>query len=85
MQHLNPKSGKVEEKHLKESPMTRSTKLTALYTLIVHTDGNFEILVNREKVRSGTLSTEFNPPFSTPAEIDDPSDVKPDNWVEEEM
>jgi hypothetical protein len=85
VQHLNRKTGKIQEKHLKEPPMTRSTKLSTLYTLIVHPDGNFDILVNREKIRSGNLLTDFDPPFNTPAEIDDPEDGKPESWIDEAL
>lgn len=65
---------------MKEAPMIRSTKLSTLYTLIIQPDGAFEILINRESVRSGHLLTDFEPPLSQPAEIDDPSDVKPEDW-----
>lgn len=84
IQHLNRRTGRVQEKHLKEPPMIRSTKLTSLYTLIVRPDGSFEIRINREVVRTGHLHTDFDPPLNSPAEIDDPEDVKPDYWVDEE-
>lgn len=85
IQHLNPRSGKVEEKHLQQPPMIRSTKLSTLYTLIVHPDGKFNVLINRENVRSGNLLEDFNPPLNSPAEIDDPTDVKPENWVDDAL
>lgn len=65
-----------------EPPMIRSTKLSTLYTLIVHPDGNFEILINRERIRNGHLLKDFNPPINSPAKVDDPKDEKPTDWVD---
>lgn len=83
IQHENRKTGKIEEKHLKNPPMIRSTKLSTLYTLIVNPNGQYEILINREKIRFGSLLEDLDPPMSSPAEIDDPTDKKPTDWVDE--
>lgn len=45
-------------------------------------DQTFEIKVNDVSVKTGSLLTDFSPPVSPPAEIDDPTDFKPENWVE---
>lgn len=63
--------------------MVRSTKLSTLYTLIIRPDGSFDVLVNREKARSGSLYSDFDPPLNTPTEMDDPDDFKPSDWVDQ--
>ncbi len=84
-QHLNRTTGKVEERHLVNAPEIKKTQLTTLYGLILRRDGTFAIKTNGETVRSGSLSTDFNPPFSTPPTIDDPSARKPFDWVDDEL
>ncbi|KAJ5168160.1 Calnexin [Penicillium canariense] len=81
--HKNPKTGEYEEKHLKTPPVARTSKLTSLYTLVVKPDQTFEILVNGESVKEGSLLEEFNPPVNPEKEIDDPKDKKPADWVDE--
>jgi len=80
--HRNPKTGEWEEKHLQNPPAPKITKTTALYTLIVQPDQTFEILINDESVRSGSLLEDFDPPVNPPKEIDDPEDFKPESWVD---
>ena len=80
---MNRQTGKVTEKHLTEPPMVRNTKLSTLYTLIIRPDASFEIRINREEARRGSLLHDFAPPINTPAEMDDPSDSKPANWVDD--
>jgi calnexin len=81
--HKNPKTGEYEEKHLKSPPVARITRRSTLYTLIVRPDNTFEILINNAKVSSGNLLEDFDPPVNPPKEIDDPTDKKPDDWVDE--
>ncbi|KAK8229442.1 calnexin precursor [Phyllosticta capitalensis] len=81
--HKNPKTGEYEEKHLKTPPTARITKTTALYTLIVRPDQTFEIKINGESVKNGSLLEDFTPAVNPPQEIDDPKDTKPDDWVDE--
>ncbi|KAJ5082730.1 Calnexin [Penicillium argentinense] len=81
--HKNPKTGEYEEKHLKTPPVARTNKVTSLYTLIVKPDQTFEILVNGESVKEGSLLEDFNPPVNPEKEIDDPKDKKPANWVDD--
>lgn len=80
--HRNPKTGEWEEKHLKNPPNPKITKTTALYTLVVNPDQSFEILINDESVRKGSLLEDFDPAVNPPAEIDDPEDFKPETWVD---
>lgn len=80
--HKNPKTGEYEEKHLSSPPTARIAKTTELYTLIINPDNTFVIKQNGEEVKTGNLLEDFQPPFNPPAEIDDASDSKPDDWVE---
>ncbi|KAK5124290.1 hypothetical protein LTR85_001993 [Meristemomyces frigidus] len=81
--HKNPKTGEYEEKHLKSPPAARITKTTSLYTLIVKPDQTFEIKIDGDSVKSGSLLEDFTPAVNPDAEIDDPKDEKPEDWVEE--
>ncbi|KAG8526987.1 uncharacterized protein KY384_008416 [Bacidia gigantensis] len=81
--HKNPKTGEYEEKHLKSAPMSRVVKTTALYTLIVEPDNTFEILIDGESSKKGSLLEDFSPSVNPEKEIDDAKDTKPDDWVDE--
>lgn len=81
--HKNPKTGEYEEKHLTNPPMARIVKTTTLYTLIVKSDNSFEIKIDGESTRNGTLLEDFTPSVNPEKEIDDPKDKKPDDWVDE--
>ncbi|OOQ91098.1 Calnexin like protein [Penicillium brasilianum] len=81
--HKNPKTGEYEEKHLKSPPVARTSKVTSLYTLIIKPDQTFEILINGESVKAGSLLEDFTPPVNPEKEIDDPKDRKPADWVDE--
>jgi len=81
--HRNPKTGEFEEKHLKDTPRPTIAKLTNLYTLLVNPDNTFEILVNGESSKNGSLLEDFDPPVNPSKEIDDSQDKKPEDWVEE--
>jgi calnexin len=81
--HKNPKTGEYEEKHLKTPPVARTNKVTSVYTLIVNPDQTFEILINGESSKQGSLLEDFNPPVNPEKEIDDPKDKKPTDWVDE--
>ncbi|PWY99753.1 putative calnexin [Testicularia cyperi] len=81
--HKNPKTGEFEEKHVKYPAYPKLAKTSTLYTLIVQPDQTFDILINNESKKKGSLLEDFEPPVNPPAEIDDPSDVKPADWVEQ--
>ncbi|EFW18685.1 hypothetical protein D8B26_005506 [Coccidioides posadasii str. Silveira] len=81
--HKNPKTGEYEEKHLNNAPTAHVSKLSTLYTLIVKPDQTFQIQINGEAVKNGTLLEDFQPPVNPPKEIDDPNDKKPADWVDE--
>jgi calnexin len=81
--HKNPKTGEYEEKHLKSPATINSGKTTELYTLVVHPNNTFAVQKNHETVREGSLLEEFTPAVNPEAEIDDPKDSKPEDWVDE--
>lgn len=82
--HKNPKTGEYEEKHLKTPPMAKITKQSTLYTLIVKPDQTFEVRIDGENVKSGSLLEDFSPPVNPSAEIADVEDKKPEDWVDQE-
>lgn len=47
-------------------------------------DNTFDILFNENSLRSGNLLEDFTPAVNPPAEIDDPEDFKPEDWVDTE-
>jgi len=81
--HKNPKSGEYEEKHLLNPPAARIKKTSELYTLIIHPNSTYIIKLNDEQVKEGSLLEDFSPSFIPPADIPDPDDKKPEDWVEE--
>jgi len=82
--HKSPKTEVIEEKHLLRAiPTPGDTRATNLYTLIVRPDNTFSVLVNQEEVSSGSLLEAFEPPVNPPEEIPDPTDLKPEDWVDE--
>ncbi|KAJ3197041.1 hypothetical protein HK101_006504 [Irineochytrium annulatum] len=79
--HLSP-LGDWEEKHVNSPPIAKTDKTSSLYTLIVRPDNSFEMLVNNESVKKGSLLEDFTPAVNPPKEIDDPEDTKPSDWVD---
>lgn len=84
LQHQNPISGEWEEKHFAKAPRVVSDKSTHLYTLAIHgADNSFEIYIDKKKAAQGNLHKDMEPPINAPIEIDDPAEVKPEDWVDE--
>jgi len=65
---------------IKNEVRTESDRLTHLYTLIVRPDNTFEVLIDQESVRTGSLEEAFD--FLLPKEIKDPAVKKPADWVD---
>ena len=63
--------------------MARITKQTTLYTLIVRPDQTFEIKMDGNQVKTGSLLEDFAPSVNPAAEIEDSTDSKPADWVDE--
>ncbi|CUM64445.1 uncharacterized protein PRCAT00002049001 [Priceomyces carsonii] len=70
------------EHHLTTSPMSNTGRLSTLYTLILKKDQTFEIRINGEVAKAGSLLSYrlFDPPLQPPKEIPDPLDIKPEDW-----
>jgi calnexin len=66
--------------------LIKSDTALHLYTLIVRKDLSYEILIDGKSEKSGKLdgATDFEPPLLPKAEVDDPDETKPKDWVEEE-
>ena len=55
LRRFNPISKEHEEKHLVNTPMSRTGKLSTLYTLILKKNQDFEIRINGEVAKAGNL------------------------------
>lgn len=53
---------------------------THFYTLIVNPDNTYEVLIDNEKVESGSLEDDWD--FLPPKTIKDPEAKKPEDWDE---
>jgi len=81
--HQNPVTGEWEEKHLTNPPKVKNDLRSHLYTLHVKPDNSFDVYIDLERVRSGSLLSDFQPSVNPQAEIPDPADKKPSDWVDE--
>eukprot|EP01132_Coremiostelium_polycephalum_P000508 gene508-640_t len=79
----NPVTGKYEEKHLTNRPPIRTDKIHHLYTLHIKPDNTYSLLVDGQSVQEGSLHENFTPSFTPPKEIDDVTDIKPSDWVDD--
>merc|ERR1712196_502638 len=57
-------------------------KLTHLYTLVVKPDNTYEVFLDKKSKATGSLHDDWKFP---PKTLDDPSDSKPSDWVDEAM
>lgn len=67
--HKNPISGEIEEKHLQYPPYAKISKVSTLYTLIVRPDNTFDVLINNDSKKNGTLLDSFEPAVNSEKEI----------------
>ncbi|KND03666.1 uncharacterized protein SPPG_01136 [Spizellomyces punctatus DAOM BR117] len=71
------------ENHLVNVDMYPATdQLTHLYTLILHPNQTYQVLVDNEEEHSGSLLEDFN--FLPPKRIKDPNVSRPENWDDRE-
>jgi len=68
---------------IKKEISAPSDQLTHVFTLIVKTDGSYQVLVDGEKKESGKLEEDWD--FLPPKMIKDPSVSKPKDWVDEPL
>jgi len=84
---------------IKKDIRCKDDVFTHLYTLIVNTDGTYEVLIDNESAQKGSLTEDWDmlppkmikdPEQSKPsdwvdaAKIDDPEDTKPEDWEKPE-
>lgn len=81
----DPNTGEVKEHHLVAPPRTFPGTMSTLYTLILKDDQTYEIRVNGDVRKAGSLIEEgvLNPPLNPPKEIEDASEEMPEDWDEE--
>jgi hypothetical protein len=53
-------------------------------TTVRSPNNTYNVLVNGQSEKTGSLLEDFEPAFNPPKEIDDPEDSKPEDWVDEE-
>lgn len=84
MQHQNPISKVWEEKHLNDTITFKYDKKMHVYTLeILNKENEFNVYVDKKLVKTGSFFTHLRPSINPGMEIDDPSDAKPSDWVDE--
>jgi len=66
---------------LKKQVACESDSLTHLYTMILHPDNTYEILIDYNSVAKGSLAEDWD--ILPPKEILDPNSEKPKDWVDE--
>jgi len=86
----NPVSGKWVEHHLTGGPAlpptsSHPTVLTHLYRFALLGDNKLRVTIDDAEPVDLSLLEHFEPPVIPPKEIDDPTDVKPEDWVDEPM
>ena len=66
---------------IKKDIRCKDDVFTHLYTLIVNTDGTYEVLIDNESAQTGSLTDDWD--FLPPKKIKDPEAKKPDDWVDQ--
>jgi len=66
---------------IKKEPRCESDEMTHLYTLLVNTDGSYEVFIDMESVQKGDLTDDWD--FLPPKKIKDPAQSKPSDWVDD--
>ncbi|EDQ85457.1 uncharacterized protein MONBRDRAFT_29170 [Monosiga brevicollis MX1] len=87
----HPRTGVMREVHARRienvEKLIYTDKKTHLVTLVLKPSGEFALRIDRKQVLQGDMasSEDCDPPLLPPAEIPDPSDQKPADWVDEEF
>jgi len=66
---------------IKKDIRCKDDVFTHLYTLVVNTDGTYEVLIDNESAQTGSLTDDWD--FLPPKKIKDPEAKKPDDWVDQ--
>lgn len=83
LQHQNPLTKKWEEKHLVSPPTVENNVRTHLYTLHIAQNNTIQIFIDMKLVKEANLFTDLTPAINPEKELDDPTDFKPADWVDE--
>jgi calreticulin len=67
---------------IKKDIRCKDDEYTHLYTLILKPDRTYEVLIDNEKVQSGSLEEDWD--FLPPKTIKDPAAKKPEDWDDKE-
>merc|ERR1719329_98960 len=65
---------------IKNELKVETDRLSHVYTLVVKPDNTYEVYIDLESVRSGSLEDSWD--FLLPKEIQDPAISKPEDWVD---
>jgi len=65
---------------IKKDIRCKDDVFTHLYTLVLNTDGTYEVLIDNESAQKGSLAEDWD--FLPPKTIKDPEAKKPDDWVD---
>lgn len=65
---------------IKKTVPCKTDRLSHVYTLVVHPDNTYEVLIDLEKVESGSLEEDWE--MLPPKTIKDPEATKPEDWDE---
>jgi len=66
---------------VKREIRTETDEFTHVYTLILHPDNTYEVLIDGTEAQKGNLAEDFD--MLLPKEIKDPAASKPSDWVDE--
>jgi len=68
---------------VKKEIKCETDEFSHLYTLILHPNNEYEVLIDGKEVQKGNLKDDFD--LLPPQEIKDPKQSKPSDWVDEKM
>ena len=84
LRYKDRNTGEYEEKHLKNPPrIPTADGDTHVFTAVLLPDNTYKVLIDDVVEQEGSLFEDFEPSFLPPKEIDDPTDSKPADWVDE--
>lgn len=84
LNHWNPVLKKFEEKQMIYNPVANISISPKIFTLIIKSNNKIEIRINTKPSFFGSFFSDFQPPINPPHEIDDPTDMKPQDWDDNE-
>jgi calnexin len=83
LKHQNPVTKEWSEHHYAGELKPKLDRSTHLYTLVIRSDNKFEMHIDTKPVAHGSLLENLDPPINPPEMINDPTDFKPADWVDD--